>query len=65
MTVGVTAAAVGAHLAGTHLVPGLRHVQHHALFVQRLEREGDVGRNLGEEAGVGVAIGIKRLASGR
>ena len=65
LAVGVAAAAVVADLAGPNLVPGLGHVQHHAVLVERLEGEGDVGRDLGEEAGVGIAVGIERLSSGR
>ena len=55
----VAAAAVGAHFAGPHLVPGLRHGQHQAVPVEHLERERRVGRNLRQEAGVGVAFGIE------
>ena len=61
LAVGVAAAAVVADFAGPELVPGLGHVQHHAVLVERLEGPGDVGRDLGEEAGVGIAVGIERL----
>ena len=65
LAVRVAAAAVGAHLARPHLVPGLRHVEHQAVAVERLERERRVGRNLREEAGVGIALGIEdRAAAG-
>src|SRR5215831_15359808 len=60
----VAAATVVADLAGPQLVPGLRHVQHHAIVVDRLEGPGDVGRDLGEEAGIGVAVRVERLAPG-
>src|SRR5579872_6988236 len=59
---GMAAAAVVADLAGPQRVPGLGHVQHHAVLVERLEREGGVRGDLGEEAGVGVAVGVARLA---
>ena len=55
--------AVGADLTRPQLMPGLRGVQHHAALVEGLERPGDVGRNLGEEAGVRIAVGVERLAS--
>ncbi len=58
---GVAAAAVVADLAGPELVPGLGHVQHHAVLVERLEGEGDVGGDLREEARVRVAVGVERL----
>ena len=61
LAVGVAAAAVGADLAGPNLVPGLGHVQHHAVVVERLEGPGDVGGNFGQEAGVGVAVRIEGL----
>ena len=59
LAVRVAAAAVGAHLARPHLMPGLRHVQHHAVAIERLERERRVGGDLGEEARVGIAFGIE------
>ena len=59
---GVAAAAVVADLARPELVPGLRHVQDHAVLVERLKREGHVGGDFGQEARVGVAVGIGRLA---
>ncbi|MEO1085644.1 MAG: hypothetical protein AAFY88_15495, partial [Acidobacteriota bacterium] len=37
--VGVAAAAIGAHFAGPDLVPGLGHIEHHAVAVQGLESE--------------------------
>src|SRR5205814_983309 len=37
------------------------HVQDHAILVESLEGERGVGRNLGEEARVGVAVGIAGL----
>src|SRR4051812_17545140 len=58
LAMSVTAAAVVADLAWAYLVPGLSHVQHHAVLVQCLESERDVRRDLGEKAGVGVAIRI-------
>src|SRR5690606_254879 len=61
LAVGVAAAAIGADLAGAELVPGLGHVQHHAVVVDGLEGEGDVGGDLRQEAGVGVAVGVDRF----
>lgn len=58
---GVAAAAVGAHLARTHLVPGLGHVEHQAAAIEGLEGERRVGRHLGQEAGVRVALGVGAL----
>ena len=58
----VAAAAVVADLTRPELVPGLRHVQDHAVPVERLEREGHVRGDSGQEARVGVAVGIGRLA---
>src|SRR5262249_18514407 len=61
LAVGVTAAAVVANLAGTDLMPGLGHIEHEAMPVQRLKRERVIGRNLGEKAGIRVAIRVERL----
>src|SRR5262249_27307732 len=61
LAVGVAAPAVSADLPRTQLVPGLGHVEHHALLIQRLEREGRVGGDLRQEAGVRVAVGVRRL----
>ena len=61
LTVGMAAAAVGAHFAGAKLVPRLRHVQHHAVPIERLEGEGRVGRDLRQETRVGIAVRIGRL----
>src|ERR1022692_1285729 len=57
----VTTAAIVADFAGPHLMPGLGHVQDHAALVERLEGEGDIGGNLGEEAGIGILIRIDQL----
>ena len=64
LAMGMAAAAVVADFAGPKLVPGLCHVQDHAVLVERLESERHVGGNLGEEAGIWVAVGIGRLPSG-
>src|SRR5262249_43346633 len=61
LAVSVAAAAVVADFARTELVPGLRHVQHHAVLIERLEGPGHVSGDLGEEAGVGVAVRVERL----
>src|SRR5690348_7560121 len=58
---GMTAATIHADLARPDLVPGLRHVQHHAILVERLEGEGGVGGNSGEKARVWIAVGVERL----
>ena len=58
----MAAAAIGADFARSELVPRLCHVQDHAVLVERLKREGDVGGDFGQEARVRVAVGIGRLA---
>ena len=58
---GMAAPAVGAHFARTKLVPRLRHVQHHAVPIERLEGEDRVGRDLRQETRVGIAVRIGRL----
>ena len=61
----MTTATVGAHFTGAHLMPGLRHRQHHAIAVEQLESKGGVSRNFGEEAGVGIAFSVEdRVAVG-
>src|SRR5262249_20635554 len=65
LAMGVASAAIVANFAWAKLMPGLGHIQNHAVLVQGLKREGNVGGNLGEETGVRVAIGIEELASGR
>src|SRR5262249_30990433 len=62
LTVRMTAAAVVADFAWAKLVPGLGSVEQQAVLVERLEREGGVCGKFGEEAGIGIAIGIERLA---
>jgi hypothetical protein len=54
LTVCMAAATVVAHLAGANLMPSLGHVDDHAVVVERLERPGDIGRHLGQEARVGI-----------
>ncbi len=61
---GVASAAVLPHLARAHLVPGLRHVQHQAILVQRLKSKRHIGRNLGEKAGVGIAVAVENRLAG-
>src|SRR5437773_1967370 len=57
----MAAAAVVTDLAGAELVPGLGHVQHQAIFIERLESPGDVSRNFRQEARVGIAVRIGGL----
>src|SRR5699024_7012174 len=52
----MTAAAVGSHFAGPDLVPGLRHVEHHAVAVYGLKGERRIGRQSCEEAGVRITV---------
>ena len=59
----MTAAAIDAPFARTQLMPGLRRVEHQSLFVDGLKREGGVGRDLGKKTGIGIAVGIRGLAS--
>src|SRR5262249_28315722 len=61
LTVGVAATAVVADFAGPQLVPGLRHVEHHAVLVQRLEGPGDVRGDLGKGTGIGITVRVERL----
>src|ERR1051326_6469944 len=65
LAVGVTAAAVVANLSGPELVPGLSHVQHHAVLVEGLKREWHVCGDFREETGVGITVGVEGLTSGR
>jgi hypothetical protein len=58
----MAAATIVADFARAELVPGLGHVQHHAVLVERLEGPGHAGGDPGQEAGVGIAVGIERLA---
>ena len=60
----VAAAAVAADLARPELMPCLRHVQHEPILIQRLESEWRIGGDLGEEAGIGVAVRIQDRVSG-
>src|SRR5271170_6731507 len=57
----MAASTVIADLPGPKLVPGLGHVQDHAFSVERLKREGHISRYSGQEARVGIPIGIGRL----
>ena len=61
LAVGMAAAAVVTGLAGTHLMPGLGHVEDHAVLVEGLEGEGLIGGNFGKEAGVGIAVRVEGL----
>src|SRR5262245_48989556 len=65
LTVSVTAAAVVARLSRAHLVPGLRHVEDHAVAVEGLERERSIRDDARQEAGVRIALRIEdRQAAG-
>ena len=61
LAVRVTAATVGSHFTRSKLVPRLRGIQHHAAFVDGLERKADVRGELREEAGVRVTVRVARL----
>src|ERR1043166_5142530 len=61
LAMSVAAATVIADLAGSDLVPGLCHVQYHAVLIERLERERGISGNPGQKAGIRVAIRVDRL----
>src|SRR5262249_38058107 len=61
LAVGVATAAVVSHFAWPKLMPGLGHVEDHAVLVEGLEGEGYFGGNLGEKAGVEILVGIVPL----
>ena len=61
LSVGVTTTAVVAFFAWSQLVPCLRYVQDHGVTVQRLESEGNVGGDSGQETGVWIAFRIEDL----
>ena len=58
----MAAAAIGANFAGPDLVPSHGRVEREAVAVEGLKSEGGVGGDLGEEAGVGIAVGVDRLS---
>src|SRR5262245_16163025 len=61
LAMSMATAAVVANFTWPNLMPRLSHVQDHAVFVQRLERERYIGRDLGQEAGVRVAVWVEGL----
>ena len=61
LAMSVKTATVGTHFTWTNLMPGLRHVQHHAVAVKRLKGVGCVGGNFYQETRVRIAVGINWL----
>src|SRR6185503_6040571 len=56
---GMAAAAVIPHFAGTDLVPCLCHGKDEAIAIEHLKRERRVGGNLRHKAGVGISFRVE------
>jgi hypothetical protein len=54
----MAAPTIVTYLTGPHLMPGLRHIQHQTVLIDRLEGEGHICRNLRQEAGVWITVHV-------